>query len=213
MPVKTSRLRATDSHKFENMYSNKDGIRYSDIKISDIPFEEIEPYLSQLPPREIDLLTLHKKYGKNQKDIAKMFSVTQGAVSSRLKRAISRLQFIRDMPKVSDEDIERVLSPVFEELEIEIIKFMKRTTCQSRTADLINQKFKLVDEKSRMTQVKVRHRFIKAKNMLKKLHEKNTDYARIYNLMEVIDKNLYKLHEVILPHFDRGRYAVFSLKT
>jgi predicted transcriptional regulator len=209
-----SRLRRIDNVKFESMYSEKDAIKYEELRIGNMSFEDIEPFLHKLPPREIDLVTLYRKYGKNQKDIAKMFSVTQGAISSRLRRAADRLQFLRDLPKITDEEIETVLSKVFDDrIEIEIIKCMKETTCQSRTATLINERFHLTDEKARMTQVKVRHRFEKCLAHLAVLKETDVKYLRFYNLMKFIKDNLYALHEVHLPHFDRGRYCVFSLKT
>lgn len=210
MRQSSARLRPTDNSKFENMYS--EGIKYDQIKLSTITYEEIEPYLSKLPAREVDLLTYYRKYGKNQKDIARMFSVTQGAISSRLKRAVDRLKFLRDLPKISGDDIDRCLSSIFDPIEIEIIKCMKETTCQSRTADIINEKFGLFDEKHRMTQVKVRHRFEKCLAKLDNLQKEQPDYSRFYGLLQIIKKNLYKLHEVKLPHFDRGRYAVFSLE-
>jgi hypothetical protein len=214
MSKAVARLRSMDSSKFENMYSSdRDAIRYQDIKLSTITFEEIEPFLNKLPPREIDLLTLYRKYGKNQKDIARMFSVTQGAVSSRLKRALDRLKFLRDLPKVSEDEIERALGNIFDPIEIEIIKCMKETTCQSRTAEIINEKFGLYDEKHRMTQVKVRHRFEKCLARLCALKNGCQEYARFYELLSIIKKNLYKLHEVKLPHFDRGSRAVFSLNS
>jgi predicted transcriptional regulator len=196
------------------MYSEKDAIKYGELRIGNMSFEDIEPLLHKLPPREIDLVTLYRKYGKNQKDIAKMFSVTQGAISSRLRRAAERLQFLRDLPKITDLEIETQLSKVFDDpIEIEIIKCMKDTTCQSRTATLINEKFKLVDEKKRMTQVKVRHRFEKCLAQLSVLKETDSKYLRYFNLLAFIKENLYKLHEVVLPHFSRGRFCVFSLKT
>jgi predicted transcriptional regulator len=193
------------------MYSERDAIKYGECRIGNMSFEEIEPFLYKLPSREIDLVTLYRKYGKNQKDIAKMFSVTQGAISSRLRRAADRLQFLRDLPKISDEDIDRVLGNLFSKMEIEIIKGMKETTCQSKTAELINEKYHLVDVKERMTQVKVRHRFEKCLIFLKE--KKTPEYQKFYNLLFFIKKNLYKLHEVRLPHFDRGSHAVFSLTT
>jgi predicted transcriptional regulator len=202
-----------DNVKFENMYSSdKDSIKYQDFKLSNISFEEIEPFLNKLPPREIDLLTLYRKYGKNQKDIARMFSVTQGAVSSRLKRALDRLRFLRDLPKITDEEIDVVLGNIFDTTELEIIKCMKETTCQSKTAELINEKFKLTDEKKRMTQVKVRHRFEKCIAKLLILQKGCQEYCKYYDLLQIIKNNLYMLHEVKLPHFDRGSWAVFSLK-
>jgi predicted transcriptional regulator len=209
-----NRLRRIDSVKFESIYSEKDAIRYDELRIGNMSFEDIEPFLHKLPPREIDLVTLYRKYGKNQKDIAKMFSVTQGAVSSRLRRAADRLQFLRDLPKITDAEIESHLSKIFDDpIEIEIIKCMKDTTCQSRTAVLINEKFHLTGEKERMTQVKVRHRFEKCLALLGSLKDTDPKYLRFYTLLSFIKKNLYKLHEVKLPHFDRGKYAVFSLKT
>lgn len=209
-----NRLRRIDSVKFESMYSEKDAIKYDELRIGSMSFEDIEPFLHKLPPREIDLVTLYRKYGKNQKDIAKMFSVTQGAISSRLRRAADRLQFLRDLPKITDMEIETQLSKIFDDpIEVEIIKCMKDTTCQSRTAVLINEKFNLTAEKERMTQVKVRHRFEKCLAQLALLKETDTKYVRFFTLLSFIKKNLYKLHEVKLPHFDRGKYAVFSLKT
>jgi predicted transcriptional regulator len=196
------------------MYSEKDAIKYGELRIGNMSFEDIEPFLHKLPPREIDLVTLYRKYGKNQKDIAKMFSVTQGAISSRLRRAAERLQFLRDLPKITDFEIDANLSKVFDDpIEIEIIKCMKETTCQSRTATLINEKFKLTDEKKRMTQVKVRHRFEKCLAHLAVLKDADPKYARYFNLLTFIKDNLYKLHEVVLPHFSRAKYAIFSLKT
>lgn len=212
MRTANSRLRRIDSVKFESMYSEKDAIKYGEFRIGNMSFEEIEPYLHKLPPREIDLVTLYRKYGKNQKDIAKIFDVTQGAVSSRLRRAADRLQFLRDIPKISEEDIDNNLTKIFPNpIEIEIIKYMKETTCQSKTAELINKKFGLKDGQE-MTQVKVRHRFEKCLAKLSDLKDKDPSYLKFYNLMVFIKKNLYMLHEVRLPHFEKCRFAVFSLK-
>jgi len=213
MKAVTNRLRRIDSVKFESMYSEKDAIRYGEFRIGNMSFEEIEPFLHKLPAREIDLVTLYRKYGKNQKDIARIFDVTQGAISSRLRRAADRLQFLRDIPKISDEDIDTHLVKVFPDpIEIEIIKCMKETTCQSRTAELVNIKFGLKNGEE-MTQVKVRHRFEKCLAKLNILKENDPKYLRFYTLLVFVKKNLYKLHEVLLPHFNKGKYAVFSLKT
>lgn len=212
MRTTTARLCRTDNIKFENMYSNRDGIQYGEFKLADIKFDDIKPFLHKLPLKEIDLLTFYLKKGKNQKDIARIFSVTQGAVSSRLKRALSRLAFIRDLPKISDEEIDLNLKDLFTPIEVEIIKLMKETTCQSKTATMVNERFNLIDEKHRMTQVKVRHRFEKCLMELEKL-QKDPNYRRFYDLLVMIKKNLYKLHEVILPHFDRGSKAIFSLNS
>lgn len=206
-------LKALDSFEFESRFSTENLIQYEEIRDSSVSYEEIRPLLDRLPQREVDLIELYCHHGKNQKDIAKMFGVTQGAVSSRLSRAKKRLRFIRDLPKISSEEIERDLGDLFDDMEIEIIKGMMKTTCQSRTADIINQKFDLKDEKKRMTQVKVRHRFEKCMTQLELFMGAKPELQRYLELLKFIKKNLYKLHEVKLPHFDRGKYAVFSMST
>lgn len=200
-----------DSSEIEARFSNEHAIRYDEISESSVSYEEIRPFLSRLPPREVDLIELYYCKGKNQKDIAKIFGVTQGAVSSRLARAKKRLRFLRNLPKISQDEVDVCLSKYFERLEVEIIKSMIETTCQSRTAELINARFKLYDEKSRMTQVKVRHRFEKCLSFLKNAKEDEPDLERFWGLLDFIKRNLYKLHEVHLPHFDRGKCVLFSL--
>jgi predicted transcriptional regulator len=211
MAKMTSFLKAMDSTEIEARFSNDCAIKYEDITDSNVSYEEIKPFIDRLPPREVDLIELYYCEHKNQKDIAKIFGVTQGAVSSRLARAKKRLQFLRDLPKISEMEIDKELGKYFDRIELEIIKCMVQTTCQSKTADLINKKFNLHNEKDRMTQVKVRHRFERCRIYLDNHKSKKPELAKYSNLMEYIKKNLYKLHEVILPHFDRGKCCVFSL--
>ena len=207
----SSFLKRMDYVEMDARFSNEHGIKYSDLNTFSINYEEIRPFLFRLPPREIDLIELYYNEHKNQRDIAKIFGVTQGAVSSRLTRAKKRLHFLRDFPKICDRDIDEDLNKYFDFLELEIIKYMMKTTCQSRTAQLINKKFNFIDTKKRMTQVKVRHRFEKCLYRLKDEMKRNPDLKKYYKLLVYIKKNLYKLHEVRLPHFDRGKYAVFSI--
>jgi predicted transcriptional regulator len=202
-----------DFMEMDARFSNENAIKYGDFMNESVAFEEIKPFLNRLPLREYDLVELYYVDRKNQKDIAKMFGVTQGAISSRLSRAKKRLIFLRDLPKITEEEIDCDLSKLFEEIEREIIKYMMKTTCQSKTAQLINEKYNLIDEKKKMTQVKVRHRFEKCLLRLKEEMKGNPDLKKYYNLLSFIKENLYKLHEVILPHFDRGKFAVFSMQT
>lgn len=205
-------LKGIDSFELEARFSTEHAIKYNDIRESTITFKELEPFLSKLPEREQDLVELYYKYRKNQKDIAKMFGVTQGAVSSRLSRAMKRLEFVRDLPKIDFEDMENILNNYFEPIEIEIIKNMIKTTCQSRTAKIINKKFNYNETKIRMTQVKIRHRFEKCIIQLKNLMKFDPGLKKYYDLLIFVKNNLYKLHEVKLPHFKRPDYIVYSLK-
>ena len=207
----SSFFRTMDCTEMDARFSNENAIKYSELKGSLITYEEIQPFLFRLPDREVDLIELYYNERKNQKDIAKIFGVTQGAISSRLSRAKKRLRFLRDLPKISESEIDEFLCVYFDQLELEIIKFMMWTTCQSRTAQLINKKFGYVDGKKKMTQVKVRHRFEKCLIKLKEEAKKDPEVKKYYRLLDYIKKNLYKLHEVKLPHFDRGKFALFSI--
>jgi len=206
-----SSLKIVDNISIEKRYSNEDGIQYGEILGSSVTPDDFENLISQLPDRERDLIDLYYRERKNQKDIAKMFGVTQGAVSSRLIRAKERLEFLRKMPKITSEDIDKDLN-MFGELERDIIKIMLETTCQSKTAHMLNKKYGWSEmEKKRMTQVKVRHRFLKCIISLKNSKKDNKKYDKYYRLLEYLKKNLYMLHEVKLPHFDRGSSAIFSV--
>jgi CRISPR/Cas system-associated endoribonuclease Cas2 len=207
----TSFLKNMDYMEIDARFSNDNAIKYNDFFDESITFEEIQPFLNKLPPREYDLMELYYVDRKNQKDIAKMFGVTQGAISSRLSRAVKRLVFLRDLPKITPEEIRQRLGKIFGETEIEIIIYMMQTTCQSKTAQLINEKNNISDEKKRMTQVKVRHRFEKCLIRLEHQMKAEPDLRKYHQLLVFIKRNLYKLHEVKLPHFDRGPCAVFSM--
>jgi len=207
----SSFLKRMDTSEMEARFSNEHAIKYEELKDFSISYDEIRPFLYRLPPREIDLIELYYTEHKNQKDIAKIFGVTQGAISSRLTRAKKRLKFLRNLPKITDDEIDGQLGPFFEPLELEIIKYMMKTTCQSKTAQLINEKFSFTEEKKKMTQVKVRHRFEKCLIKIKSEMEEKTDLKKFHTLLSIIKNNLYLLHEVKLPHFDRGNCALFSL--
>lgn len=207
----SSFLKRMDVTEMEARFSNEHAIKYEEFKDVSITYDEIRPFLYRLPPREIDLIELYYNERKNQKDIAKIFGVTQGAVSSRLTRAKKRLRFLRNLPKITEDEIDVELGPFFETLELEIIKYMMKTTCQSKTAQLINEKFSFTEEKKKMTQVKVRHRFEKCLIKIKSEMKDKTDLKKFHALLSIIKNNLYLLHEVKLPHFDRGKYAIFSM--
>jgi predicted DNA-binding protein YlxM (UPF0122 family) len=170
-------------------------------------FADFEPYLERLPPKEYDLIELYFKRGKRQKDIAVLFGVSQGAISHRIARAKERLQFLKDLPKVSDHMLKAKLRESFEPMDVDIVFWMTQTTCQSKVAKMINEKYHL-KEKQAMTQVKVRHKFYKAIELLALMASKDSLVAKIHDLTLRIQANPYMLHEVILPHFDKGKRAI-----
>ena len=190
-----SRFAAVEAPAFEEYEDNR------------LDLDSMEPLIKRLPAREIDLIEMYYRMRKKQKEIAEFFNVSQGAISHRLSRALKRLQFMRDQPKV-DGDIHEDLKDLFSTKDIEIIELMISTTCQSLTAKIMNERHKFVG-KEVLTQVKVRHRFERVILKLDKEGKNNPLYKQDQDLCVFTRSHLYLLHEVILPHFDRGFKVVY----
>lgn len=190
-----------DPLEIENRFSNEKGFFY-DQDDPQFSYSDFEPFLNRLPAREVDLIKLYFYHNKKQKEIAEIFGVTQGAISHRLSRASKRLKFLRDMPKLNDS-VNNLLRPYFSDFEIDLINTMIETTCQSRTAEILNKRYKFAED-DKMTQVKIRHKFERSIDKIKRLKKNNQNMITCYKLLEYVQKNLYMMHEVILPHFDRG---------
>jgi predicted DNA-binding protein YlxM (UPF0122 family) len=196
-----------DPLEIENRFSDEKNFFFEQ-EDNSLRYEDFEPFLDKLPSKERDLIRLYYYMDKKQKEIAEIFSVTQGAISHRLSRAGKRLRFLRDMPKL-EHDINVVLKPYFEPFEIDLINTMISTTCQSRTAEILNEKYNLTGD-DKMTQVKIRHKFERFIERLKKNKRKDENIAICFKLLKYIQKNLYMMHEVVLPHFDKGSRVRFN---
>lgn len=151
----------------------------------------IIPLLDKIPPREADLIDLYFFKKKRQADIAELFSVTQAAISYRLDRGIQRLKFLISIPTVTEEDLRRDLADIFDSIDVDILVGMWLTTCQSEVAS-----------KLELTQGRVRHRFFKAVEALKKAannDEKYRPYEKIFS--SISSKNFNVLRSVQLPQW------------
>jgi len=202
-----------------------------------LDFAAVAPYLDRIPPREADLIRLYHHDKMKQEQIAKLFRITQAAVSYRLHRGIKRIQFLRTIPELDEEIFELELGPKFVEQDREILWRMYETTCQSEIAKQMN-----------LTQGRVRHRFFRALQRIKDLiaeeaREKqiqvhmmrkqgrsaddvrlaereledtieNSRYGKYWTVFFAIsDKHFNILHEVSLPQFrDRGDAAIMPIE-
>lgn len=193
--------KSMDPLEIENRFSDERNF-FFDQEENNLSYDDFVPFLDKLPSKERDLIKLYYYMDKKQKEIAEIFSVTQGAISHRLSRAGKRLRFLRDMPKLND-DLDVILKPYFSEFEIDLINTMIETTCQSKTAEILNGKYNLCGD-GKMTQVKIRHKFERFIERLKKHKRSNPDINVCLKLLTYIQDNLYMMHEVVLPHFDRG---------
>ncbi len=249
----------SDPNSLSTRYSNADRLGYggSEMDLTDLIEQQLAPdaeedllgddrvlefgaiarYLKRIPEREADLIELYHKDKMKQEQIAKLFGITQAAVSYRLHRGIRRIQFLRTIPELEFDTFHKELHESFCEQDMEILWRMYQTTCQSEIAKQMG-----------LTQGRVRHRFFRALHRLKELiaeeaHEKqiylqalrkqnkpaseiesaqadldncisNSSYAKYYTVFFAIsDKHFNILHEVTLPQFrDRGDSQIVPIE-
>lgn len=165
-------------------------------------FEEHREFIRYLPEIEQNIIEYYFN-GITQRDIALMLGITQGAVSSRLNRSRKRLTFLSVFKKVDYENIFKNLKRnLVNKLEIDIVRTLAATTCQSETARILNEKYHLKND-DKMTQVKVRYRFEKLLERLKCLSLQDKTCESYYKNLLLIKNGSYLLNEVKLPHFER----------
>ena len=135
----------------------------------------LERFLGRIPIREADLIRLYYKDKMKQEQIAKLFRITQAAVSYRLHRGIRRIQFLRTIPELDKKDFDIELGHKFSDQDREILWKMYETTCQSEIAKQMN-----------LTQGRVRHRFFRALGKIKELivNEINDKYSKMKMLIK-----------------------------
>ena len=254
----SSHILIQDPNNLSSRYSTKDRLGYDsdqdldeliesqlapepeeDLKADShtLDFAAVSPYLDRIPPRESDLIRLYHHDKMKQEQIAKLFRITQAAVSYRLHRGIKRIQFLRTIPELEDDTFELELGSKFCEQDLEILWRMYETTCQSEIAKQMN-----------LTQGRVRHRFFRALQRIKDLIKdeaaekqvqvqmmkkqgrsdeeiqqaeqevedaiENSKYGKYWTVFFAIsDKHFNILHEVSLPQFrDRGDAAIMPIE-
>jgi DNA-directed RNA polymerase specialized sigma24 family protein len=153
----------------------------SDDSSTGFVYENIEQYLHRIPARERDLIRLYFKDRLKQEQIAKLFGITQAAVSYRLHRGIKRIQFLRTIPELNRSEFYVEIGAKFSEQDTEILWRMYETTCQSEIAKQMG-----------LTQGRVRHRFFRSLNKIKELirEEVREKYVKVAYLIRQGSKNV-----------------------
>lgn len=128
--------------------------------------QEVEAVLCQIPPREADMVRLYYIQNLEQKAIGRVFQVSQGDVFYRLNRAIKRIKFILDLPKITQEQMEADLRPIMEDdLYLHIMWGLYTTTSQTEVATRCG-----------LTQGKIRYRYLKALKRVRECADVDTKY-------------------------------------
>lgn len=192
-----------DPSEIETRFSCEDGMGYlGSITTEPTPetqetIERIKDIMGYLPPREADFVELYFFHRLRQTDIASIFRVSQPTVCYRLQRATSRILFLLELPWIKEPRMRRELGESLDdELDIEIMVLMYRTTCQSEVAKRLG-----------VSQGLVRHRFIRS---IAKVTG-NPVLKEYADLFESISNNLNILREVrrvSVPNFQDVLYIV-----
>lgn len=193
-------IESMNSSDFERRFSNENKLLYLDEtspeEIAE-KYSKLQPYLNRLPKREQDLLYMHFVMKKKQTELGIIFNRTQAAVSYRIKKAIIRLQFLMDVPDVTEEEIQRDLSEIFNQSDIDIMIGMYRHTCQTQVAKDLGS-----------NQCNIRHRFHKNIKILKQQADYVEVYIKYHDLFAKIRDNTNILREVKLSRWDNGDFIV-----
>lgn len=161
-------------------------------------YEVYIPKLSQRDQLVIDLL----RQNRTQKEIGDILGVTQGAVASAILKIRRRLFFLDTLHSYGPIDnIKEDLKDLrFNDLELDILTWFVKTTCQSATAEILNRVHNLKG-KDRLNQIKVRHRLLRVLQGLEYAQKKNKVYKKYYDILNYAKNNVYMMYEIKLPHF------------
>jgi DNA-directed RNA polymerase specialized sigma24 family protein len=164
---------------------------------------KIEMWLRKIPKEEAEAIYLWVFREKRQTEIARMFGVTQAAISYRIKKGRRRLQFLLSIPDIDASEIESELpkftrngKQVFDDLDVAILVKLLETTCQSDVSRSLG-----------VSQGKVRARFFKIVETLRGL--KDTGSAaqlekaeKFYEVFHSLVNNFNIFRRVHLPQWD-----------
>jgi hypothetical protein len=160
-------------------------------------YDSFIKFFDKIPHLERKIYKYYYVVGLDQREIAKITGLTQGAISYRLSRMNVRFDFLERLDSMcggSPEKMFKDLSIYCDPFEVELLKALYETTSQSHSAIRLNALFNITGDRM-MNQIKVKHKF---SMILKRLQ--GTGYFRVFNY---INSSLYMLSDVRLPQYDR----------
>ncbi len=147
--------------------------------------EKVREILERIPPIEADFVDLYFFQHIKQTDIAAIFGVSQPTVCYRLQRAIQRVKYLLEVPKLDLMVLRQDLREFFTDpLDIDIMVYMYETTCQSESAKRLG-----------VSQGLVRHRFVRSIAKMNRSASMQF-YGEIFSFVSL---NLNLLREVQRP--------------
>jgi len=130
---------------------------------------QVSELVQYLDPIERDYIHMYFDLNKDQNDIAKIFGITQGAVSYRCKTAVERLKFLTILPRLCKDRLIRDLNKVMSDpLHVDILVLMYETSSQSGVA-----------RKLGFSQGQIRYRLLRSLEIVE-AYSKNDPIFRVY---------------------------------
>lgn len=177
-----------DPTEIESRFALEDGMAYmasiftepTDEDLAQI--EAIRELMESLPPREADFVDLYYFKRKKQTEIAFIFDCSQPTVCYRLQRATSRIQFLLQLPQVSESDLLLDMRAFLSDpQDVRIMHLMWQTTCQSEAAKELG-----------VSQGLVRHRFLRS---IKRMRQ----FVETAALQETLDDLKAEFNAAVIP--------------
>lgn len=141
--------------------------------------DKVNTLMKFLDPVERDYLNLYFNLNKDQNDIARIFGITQGAVSYRCKIAIERIKFLLSLPRLHKDTLIEDLDKIMPDgLYTKILVLMYETSSQSAVARALG-----------FSQGQVRYRLLRALEFLNVYGERDPLYKKYYDCFEYIRSN------------------------
>jgi DNA-directed RNA polymerase specialized sigma24 family protein len=190
MSEKWSMYSVVDPYEISSRYTEDDSWAYLETcseevsEVSEALLLKIKSVMDDLPLMESDFIELYFFKKMRQTAIAKIYRVSQPTVCYRLQRAIIRIKFLLERPNIPLEEIESAVKKCLsDKLDIDIMRLMAHTTCQSETAKRLG-----------ISQGMVRYRFFRSLGKMKNVQGMHK-YVKYF---EVVSRNLNKMREVSL---------------
>ena len=140
---------------------------------------QVSELVQYLDPIERDYIHMYFDLNKDQNDIAKIFGITQGAVSYRCKTAVERLKFLTLLPRLSKSKLVRDLSKIMSDpIHVDILVLMYETSSQSGVA-----------RKLGFSQGQIRYRLLRSIEILEAFSVNDPIFKVYLKAFELIRKN------------------------
>jgi DNA-directed RNA polymerase specialized sigma24 family protein len=196
---------------------------------------KVREVMGKLPEREADMLDLYFFKKKYQADVGKIFGVSQGDVSYRIKRAIKRIKFLLAYPEIDTDLMIKDLALIMPKEDLKKPSKKKKKTplksSKNKTPIPVNDELgkcmkkcksslylqimlgmyktssqSVVAERLGIYQGRVRYRFIKGLDILRKEAETNPDYEKYVTAFEMVAKNPNILRELKVQDRWRSKF-------